>query len=140
MTIHRGVAMKHAVTIKPHWSWGPPAAQALVPRLVELLLRVRQDGSLLAACRRAGISYRHAWGLVRQGEALFGAPLLHMERGKGSRLSPLGEKLVWAERRIETRLAPLLGSLALELEQEIDKALAPVAPAAAAAVAVRARR
>ena len=41
--------------------------------------------------------------MVRQGEAMFGAPLLQMERGRGSRLTPLGEKLVWADRRIAAR-------------------------------------
>lgn len=115
--------MRHAVTIKPLWALGPPAAQALLPRLVDLLARVREDGSLLAACQHAGTSYRHAWGLVRQGEAALGAPLLRMERGKGSTLTPLGETLVWAEQRIESRLGPVLHSLAQELEQEIDKVL-----------------
>jgi molybdate transport repressor ModE-like protein len=118
--------MRHAVTIKPQWTIGHPAGGTLVPRLVDLLVRVHEDGSLLAACQQAGTSYRHAWGLVRQGEALFGAPLLLMERGKGSRLTPLAEKLVWADRRIAARLSPVLDSLASELELEIDKVLAPM--------------
>ena len=46
------------------------------PRLVELLVAVHDTGSLAAACRQAGLSYRYAWGLLRQGEALFGAPLM----------------------------------------------------------------
>jgi len=58
------------------------------------------------------MSYRHAWQLIRQGEALFGTPLLNMERGKGSNLTELGDKLVWADRRINARLAPLFVSLA----------------------------
>ncbi|HET9642682.1 MAG TPA: substrate-binding domain-containing protein [Burkholderiaceae bacterium] len=118
--------MRHAVTIKPQWTIRHPTGATLVPRLVDLLVQVHEDGSLLSACRRAGTSYRHAWGLVRQGEALFGAPLLHMERGKGSTLTPLAEKLVWAERRIAARLSPMLDSLASELEVEIEKVLSAV--------------
>jgi molybdate-binding protein len=50
-----------------------------------------------------------------------------MERGKGSLLTPLGDKLVWADRRIAARLTPVLDSLASELEAEIGKLLkAPV--------------
>jgi len=46
-----------------------------------------------------------------------------MERGKGSVLTPLGEKLVWAGHRIGARLTPLLESLASELEVEIGRVL-----------------
>jgi molybdate-binding protein len=46
-----------------------------------------------------------------------------MERGRGSRLTPLGEKLVWADRRIAARLAPILDTLASELEVEIGHVL-----------------
>jgi hypothetical protein len=34
-------------------------------------------------------------------------------------LSPLAEKLIWADRRISARLSPLLDSLASELQQEL---------------------
>ncbi|MES1264701.1 MAG: substrate-binding domain-containing protein, partial [Variovorax sp.] len=74
------------------------------------------------------VSYRHAWQLIREGEELLGAPLLRMERGKGSSLSPLAEKLVWADRRISARLSPMLDSLASELQAEIDRVLMTVPP------------
>jgi molybdate transport repressor ModE-like protein len=115
--------MKHTVAIRPQWTVRHADGSSLAVRLVELLVQVHEQGSLLAACQRSGTSYRHAWGLVRQGEALFGAPLLNMARGKGSTLTPLGEKLVWADRRIAARLQPLLDSLASELELEIAKVL-----------------
>jgi molybdate transport repressor ModE-like protein len=118
--------MRHAVSIKPQWTIRHPTGGTLVPRLVDLLVQVHEDGSLLGACQHSGTSYRHAWGLVRQGEALFGAPLLVMERGKGSTLTPLAEKLVWADRRIAARLSPVLDSLASELEVEIEKVLSAV--------------
>ncbi len=46
-----------------------------------------------------------------------------MQRGRGAVLTPLGEKLVWADRRISARIAPLLDSLASELEVEVERAL-----------------
>jgi molybdate transport repressor ModE-like protein len=112
--------MEH-VSIKPVWTIQQPGGAALPPRVVELLVQVHAHGSLLAASQQLGLSYRHAWDLVRQGEAHFQAPLLHMERGKGSTLSALGEKLVWADHRIAARLKPVLDSLASELAAEIDQ-------------------
>ncbi|HEY8707407.1 MAG TPA: substrate-binding domain-containing protein [Burkholderiaceae bacterium] len=113
----------HEVTIRPQWTIRRGAGQSLAPRVLEVLVRVHEHGSLSGACRAAGISYRHAWDLIRQGEALFGQPLMLMERGKGSTLTALGEKLVWADRRIAARLSPVLDSLASELGAEIGKVL-----------------
>lgn len=112
------------VSIRPQWTIRQADGQALPPRLLELLGQVHATGSLLSACGPLGLSYRHAWDLVRQGEALFGTALLHMARGKGSTLTPLGEKLVWADQRISARLGPVLDSLASELAAEIEQVLA----------------
>jgi len=111
------------ISIKPTWTIQEPGGPALPPRLLELLSQVHALGSLLAASQQMGISYRHAWDLVRQGETQFGLALLLMERGKGSTLSPLGEKLVWADHRIAARLKPVLDSLASELAAEIHSTL-----------------
>jgi molybdate transport repressor ModE-like protein len=118
----------HKVTIHPQWSIIGPDGTALAQRLVDLLVGVHEHGSLLAACQAANVSYRHAWQLIRQGDQLMGAPLLVKSRGKGSVLTPLGGKLVWADRRIRARLSPVLDSLASELEAEIEKVSSPSAP------------
>ena len=118
----------HQVSIKPQWTIGRPGGVALAERTVALLVSVAEHGSLLKACQAMQVSYRHAWQLIRQGEELLGAPLLRMERGKGSSLSPLAEKLVWADRRIAARLSPMLDSLASELQAEIDRVLMSVPP------------
>jgi molybdate transport repressor ModE-like protein len=114
----------HKVSIKPQWSIRDEHGESLSPRLLELLAQVHDHGSLSGACRHSGASYRHAWNLVRQGEQQIGSPLLRMARGKGSSLTPLGEKLVWAGHRIAARLTPLLETLASELEVEIGHVLA----------------
>lgn len=118
----------HEVTIKPEWIIRQPGGASLPRRVVELLVKVQELGSLAAACKSTGISYRYAWELLREGEAVFGQSLVAMERGKGSTLTVLGEKLVWADRRIVARLSPVLDSLASELGAEIEKICAP-APA-----------
>ena len=115
----------HKISIRPQWTISHDGGDALGARLIELLVRVAETGSIAAACQRAGLSYRHAWDTIRQGEAWFGAPLLRMERGRGSRLTPLGEKLVWADHRIAARLAPALDTLASELEVELQRVIAP---------------
>lgn len=118
----------HQVSIQPQWTITGPGGAALAERTVALLVSVAEHGSLMKACQALRVSYRHAWQLIRQGEALLGAPLLRMERGKGSSLSPLAEKLVWADRRIAARLSPMLDSLASELQAEIDRVLMSVSP------------
>ncbi|MDE2094115.1 MAG: helix-turn-helix transcriptional regulator [Burkholderiales bacterium] len=111
------------ISIKPTWTVQDPDGPPLPPRLIELLVQVQAHGSLLAASQQLALSYRHAWDLVRQGEAQFNSTLLRMERGKGSTLTVLGEKLVWADHRIAARLKPVLDSLASELAAEIRSAV-----------------
>lgn len=111
------------VSIKPQWQLDRGEGAAILPRVVELLVHVDEAHTLREACRRMNLSYRYAWGLLRDGERAFGVPLVVSRRGRGAVLSPLGEKLVWAERRIAARLTPVFDSLASELETEIERAL-----------------
>lgn len=110
------------VHIRPHWeirfNGDPPLDTAT---LLGLLLGIHDTGSIADAARKVGLSYRYAWGVLREVEALFGEPLLETGRGRGTRLTPLAEKLAWADRRIAARLSPTLDSLASELESELDK-------------------
>lgn len=49
-----------------------------------LLLAILERGSLLAAAREIRWSYRHAWGYLRQAEAVLGAPLTVSRPGRGA--------------------------------------------------------
>ena len=113
----------HKVSIKPQWTISDAEGKNLSHKLLELLADVQEHGSLSGSCKLTGGSYRHAWNLIRQGEAQLGMPLLNMARGKGSSLTPVAEKLVWAGRRVSARLSPLLESLASELEGELGKVM-----------------
>jgi molybdate transport repressor ModE-like protein len=110
------------VRIRPHWEISfnadPPLDTAT---LLGLLLAIQEHGSIAGAARETGLSYRYAWGLLRQAEDLFGEPLLDTGRGRGTVLTALAQKLVWADRRIAARLSPTLESLASELEAELGK-------------------
>lgn len=116
------------ISIKPRWQLDSHAGGQQLPRLVELLALIHETGTLAEACRRIGVSYRYAWGLLRDGGTLFGAPLVEMSRGHGAALTPLAEKLMWADKRINARLAPLLDSLASELEVELEHAVSDTRP------------
>ena len=65
---------------------------------VQLLRHVAQTGSLAEAAQRMGLSYRRAWGKVREIERNLGLVLVESEAGGagggGSRLTPAGERLV----------------------------------------------
>ncbi|MEB0011295.1 substrate-binding domain-containing protein [Glaciimonas sp. Gout2] len=115
----------YKVTIKPHWEIGQTSDAVLdTTGLLILLTSIRETGSISNAAKATKQSYRHVWGLLRAAEELFGHPLVLTERGRGSVLTPLAEKLIWADRRIAARLSPTLDSLASELEGELSKAVA----------------
>lgn len=121
------------IRIQPQWHIGAagdePDASVDTTALIALLAAVQETGAIAQAARSLGQSYRHAWGQIKAAEALFGHPLVIAGRGRGSTLSPLAEKLIWAQRRIGARLSPMLESLASELENEIERTL-PRPPAA----------
>ena len=108
------------VLINPVWTFTSDCGTAMPHRLIELLVLVHTEGTLQGAAEKMGLSYRHTWELVRLGERLLETPLLRMQRGKGSSLTELGKKIVWANHRIQTRLGPLLDSIASEITQEMS--------------------
>ncbi|MGV7206368.1 substrate-binding domain-containing protein [Oxalobacteraceae bacterium A2-2] len=112
------------VEIRPDWVLRhADGLTTALPVLLQLLASVRELGSINQAAAACDISYRHAWGLLREFNAQFGAELVHKVRGQGTRLSPLAEKLIWADKRINARLQPTLDSLASELQQELASVL-----------------
>ncbi len=114
----------YKIEIKPQWqSKDRGTAHDPLPQLLELLAAMHDAGHLAGAAQKLGMSYRHAWRLVKFGGRMFGAPLATMTRGRGTTLTLLGSKLLWAEKRIAARVQPALDSLASEIESEIQRAL-----------------
>ena len=112
------------IDIRPVWRFrGADGEREFDFQLVAILGELDASGKLTQAAEKAGISYRHAWNLVAEWEAFFGAPLVAKERGRGSSLTRLGERLLWAGRRAQARLAPELENLAAEFERSITEPL-----------------
>src|SRR6266508_4878987 len=78
---------------------------ALDSRLPALVAAAARRGTLAAAARDLGLSYRAAWGLVEEAARLVGEPLLVLSRGKGAALAPLGERLLAAHRAATARVS-----------------------------------
>lgn len=109
--------------IRPEWSLQRRAGSKVsLALLLELLASIRDHGSIGSAASRADLSYRHAWGILRDFETAFSVTLLQKSRGKGTTLTPLAEKLIWAEKRITARLTPILESFGSELEAILTSA------------------
>ena len=80
---------------------------------VQLLQQVAETGSLAEAAERMGLSYRRAWGKVREIERNLGLTLVASEAGGagggGSRLTPDGERLVSLYERFRRAMESDLG-------------------------------
>lgn len=67
-------------------------------RHLAILESVRECGSLNVSAKRLGISYRYAWGKIRQAEAALGLALITAQtggrRGGGSQLTAAGTQIV----------------------------------------------
>jgi molybdate transport system regulatory protein len=77
----------------------------LGPGRADLLQGIAETGSISAAGRVMGMSYRRAWTLVETMNAAFAAPLVESTRGGakggGARLTEAGQRVLTHYRRIE---------------------------------------
>ncbi|PHK94299.1 LysR family transcriptional regulator [Pseudoroseomonas rhizosphaerae] len=82
-------------------------AAQLGPGKADLLQAVAELGSISAAGRATGMSYARAWRLLEALEAGFGQALVQASRGGssggGARLTPLGEAVLAAYRRMQAK-------------------------------------
>ncbi len=101
------------------WEYAGVPDATLNTLLPRLLAAIEEGGTLREAVRRCGISYRHGWGVLEQAATLFGRPVVLLRRGRGSRLTPLGELLLRHHRQAEERLRPQLRELEQRLEAEL---------------------
>ena len=95
--------------------------------LMALLQSVDQQGSISAAARELGLSYRHVWGELKRWESSLGQTLIIWEKGQSARLTDFGTKLMWAERQTQARLAPQIQALRADLERTFAVAFDPQA-------------
>ena len=100
----------------------------LGPGKAELLEGIRDTGSIAAAGRRMGMSYKRAWALVEEMNAAFRAPLVSSARGGagggGAQLTPEGREVLEAYRAMlaaaEQAAAPGIARIAALLRDMSD--------------------
>ncbi len=99
-----------------------PVSREFVPfsRALRLLLAIESVRNMKEASAAEGLSYRHAWNLVEDLQKALGGPVIETVPGRGTRLTELGQRLVWAERRTRARLGPLLDSIGSEISEDIE--------------------
>ena len=95
----------------------PADAAPIRNALMDLLQAVRQHGSISAAARSLGLSYRHVWGELKRWEQRLGRPLVVWDKGQPARLAEFGDKLLWAERQAQARLSAQIEALQADLER-----------------------
>jgi molybdate transport system regulatory protein len=82
---------------------------ALGPGKADLLEGIEATGSIAAAGRQLGMSYKRAWVLVDTMNACFRTPLVAAAKGGrtggGAALTPLGTQVLHAYRRMQERAA-----------------------------------
>lgn len=92
------------------------------PGKIDLIEAVGRTGSIAAAGRSMGMSYRRAWLLVSAVNQMFDKPVVASHaggrEGGGAELTEFGRRLVEAYRRIEARTREYA---ARELEDAITK-------------------
>ncbi|APR95412.1 molybdate metabolism transcriptional regulator [Pandoraea thiooxydans] len=122
--------MKHMkrLAIYPQLRLRLAEGEQSLERLVALLESVESHGNLQAASQQLGLSYRGAWGHLKDAEHAFGVPLLETARGRGAQLTEFSRRLIWGEKRLLARLGPLLETMASELQHELDEAVADLSP------------
>ena len=114
------------------YHWAPPGHETARNRqsplrnpLMDLLQAVRQAGSIGGAAKSLDLSYRHVWGELKRWEQTLGQALIVWEKGQAARLTGFADKLLWAERQAQARLAPQISALQAELEKTFAVAFDP---------------
>lgn len=107
------------LTLQYEWQPKPGKGVVLDGTLFEVLYAIHETGSIAAAARAVGMSYRHVWGLTGKWQKRLGRPLVTLQRGRGAQLTEFGRTLLWAQELVDARLAPDLESVREEIERAL---------------------
>jgi molybdate transport system regulatory protein len=103
---NRKVGARLRIVLQPNIAIGPGKA--------DLLDGIRRTGSIAAAGRGMGMSYKRAWLLVETMNTCFRAALVEAAKGGahggGARLTPLGEDVLRRYRRMEAKSAKAIAA------------------------------
>ena len=115
------------VTLRLDFATSPKAPRTgrVGPGKIALLEAVAQEGSISAAARVLGLSYRRAWLMIDEMNQLFRDPVVTAGAGgaKGGQasLTALGSRLVRTYRELEAETAERAEARLLALAQEVAR-------------------
>ena len=93
---------------------GRSAPPAMGPGKAELIAHIGQTGSISAAARAMGMSYRRAWQLVEALNDTFSKPVITTaiggRQGGGATVTPFGERLVAEFHAMEVKASAAIAS------------------------------
>ena len=99
---------------------------ALGPGKADLLEGIRETGSIAAAGRRMGMSYKQAWLLIDTMNCCFAKPLIEAVKGGksggGAHLTPLGEEVLARFRRMQAATDKVIADDMAALKRAMRKA------------------
>lgn len=100
-------------------------APAMGPGKAELISRIGETGSISAAARAMGMSYRRAWQLVRALNHDFREPVIATAtggmRGGGARVTAFGEGLLRQFRTMETKASAAIAADLRRFERRLRR-------------------
>ena len=95
------------------------------PGKAELIARIGETGSISAAARAMGMSYRRAWQLVEALNQDFRQPVIATAiggtRGGGARVTPFGERLLARFRAMEHKASAAIAADLRRFSAELRK-------------------
>jgi molybdate transport system regulatory protein len=96
---------------------------AFGPGRAQLIAAIDAEGSISAAARTMGMSYRRAWQLVESVNASFAEAVVVTEtggrKGGGARVTPFGRELVARYRSMEEKASAAIGGELAEIERRL---------------------
>lgn len=97
----------------------------LGPGKADLLEGIKETGSIAAAGRKMGMSYKRAWGLVEVLNAMFAAPLVSASRGGaghgGAALTDAGDRVLALYRQMQAGAEAAVSAEIQELSEMVGR-------------------
>ncbi|MCG8325668.1 MAG: LysR family transcriptional regulator [Thiotrichales bacterium] len=111
------------IKLSCNWCRADAPGQPVDQRLFALLDEIRGGGSIRRAAQAIGVSYRFAWGLIRDWETHFSQALISTERGRkqGAQLTEFGQTLLMEQLETRETLAPLLDEHAARINARLNR-------------------
>lgn len=101
--------MDESTTVIVQAQWSIAAGSTIdLSALMQLLAALDKVGNLSAAAKLTQLSYRHAWGVIRQAEQVLAVSLIETSRRQGSKLTDFARQLLHQYRLSDQKVRAFL--------------------------------